>query len=536
MTRRGRILIMDDLKRWRDELSGALADTDYRIETAATRAEAVGFYESALFHILILDIRMEEYDVANEEGMELLLQFEEAERSNALRIIMCSGYGDQDDRFRRAFRYGVEDFVDKGEFSDAQLLEFVDRSFHEKLKINLGLKIHWQQGLKPEAAVRNLLVGGERIKKDTPRCELMAIELDDLLCRLFHEAESLLIEPLTPGNSGTGVVLAQPIYQAGGGRPVVVKFGDFRQIDLEYQNFRRYVLPFVGGGRSTTVLDLRRTPRLGGVVYSFMGTAEGSLGDFAAFYEANDLSTVVPILDELFRNTCAAWYANLGQLCLLDLTKHYSEMMNLHPERLEVCRRDLKFVHGTDKLHFKSLSEKMELPNPIPALTGQSWTLSTYECITHGDFNPHNVLVDNEGHTWLIDFQQTGPGHLLRDIIQLDCAIRLELLTPEQATLDERLALEEALLELSGFPDPGAAPPPSDRLANPAVRKAFGACHHLRAIAGSLLSNNPGATLKEFHVGSAYLALNSLRFYSLPTLSREHAILSASLLVRHLGK
>jgi len=234
MTRPGRILIMDDLKRWRVELSEALADTDYQVETAATRLEAVTLYESRLFHVLILDIRMEDQDELNEEGMELLQQLEEAGRSNALRVIMCSGYGNENGRVRRAFRYGVEDFVDKGKFLDAQLLEFVDRSFSEKLEINLGLKIHWQQGLKAETTVRNLMVGGQRIKKDTPRCELIAVELDDLLCRLFQEAESLLVEPLTPGNSGASVLLVQPFYAAGGGRPVVVKFGDHRQIDLEY--------------------------------------------------------------------------------------------------------------------------------------------------------------------------------------------------------------------------------------------------------------------------------------------------------------
>jgi len=266
-----------------------------------------------------------------------------------------------------------------------------------------------------------------------------------------------------------------------------------------------------------------------------MGTAEGSLGDFADFYQANVLSTVTPVLDELFRETCAAWYANLGQLRALDLTEHYTGMMDLRPERLEQARKErLKSVQGKDRLHFNALSEKRELPNPIHVLTGQSWILSTYECITHGDFHPHNILVDKEGHTWLIDFQQTGSGHFLRDIIQLDCAIRFELLTPEQATLDERLALEEALLKLSGFPALGAIPS-HDTLANPAVQKAFGACHYLRAIAGELLSNNPGATLKEFYVGSAYFALNYLRFYSMPALNREHALLSASLLVRHLS-
>ena len=538
MHRPGRILIMDDLERWRSELTEALAETDYHIESAESRREAAALYDSRLFHVLVLDVRMEDEDESNEEGMEFLRQLEGTGRENAVRVIMCTGYStpDQQDRIREAFReHGVEDFLDKTKFSDDDFQTVIDRSFHEKLKINLDLEVRWQRGLTPEAAVQNLLVAGKRIKKNSPRCELMATELADLLCRLFHDANKLLVEPLAPGRSGAGVLLVKPFYAAGAGRHMVVKFGGYKQIDLEYQNFREYVHHFVGGGRSTSVLELRRTPRLGGVAYSFMGTGEGVLEDLAAFYQGNEIEQITPILDGLFRETCGAWYANLGQLRLMNLKEHYTEAMDLRPGRLQQGRNEIrKTVQGKEQLLFTELSERRELPNPIPALTGRSWDFSTYECIVHGDLNPHNVFVDQEGHTWLIDFQQTGRGHALRDIIQLDCAIRIELLTPDEAGLDERFDLEQALLGLEGFPTDGPAPEPAS-LTNPAVQKAFAACHHLRYIAGTIVANNPEASLKEFYVGAAYFALNYLRFNSLDVRIREHAMLSASLLVRHLS-
>ena len=89
-----------------------------------------------------------------------------------------------------------------------------------------------------------------------------AEELDDLLCRLFYQATSIIVKPLEPGFSGTRVLVVEPFYEKrGGGQAVVVKFGDYRKIDEEYRNFKDYVQPFIGGARSTTVLERRRTAR-----------------------------------------------------------------------------------------------------------------------------------------------------------------------------------------------------------------------------------------------------------------------------------
>ncbi len=63
------------------------------------------------------------------------------------------------------------------------------------------------------------------------------------------------------------------------GHEVVVKFGDVHQIVEEYSNFKEYVQPFLGSGRNTTILDMRRTPHLGGIIYSLLG-ADDELEDF----------------------------------------------------------------------------------------------------------------------------------------------------------------------------------------------------------------------------------------------------------------
>ncbi|HYX71570.1 MAG TPA: ATP-binding protein, partial [Nitrososphaera sp.] len=155
----------------------------------------------------------------------------------------------------------------------------------------------------------------------------------------------------------------------------------------------------------------------------------------------------------------------------------------------------------------------------------------TYACITHGGFNDDNILIDSAGKTWAIDFERAGTGHILRDIIALDTAIRLRLLAPEEATLKERLHMEEALCSAQRFSDiEDSVKGFLDSTNNRALIKAFSTAVHLRSLARRLISGNPIDDISELYIALFYYAVNNLRFFSLSTLQREHALLSASLL------
>src|SRR5436190_1783584 len=153
----------------------------------------------------------------------------------------------------------------------------------------LALDIHWQQVSGADRVVVNLEVDGIRLKRNPTLQNQVALELEDLLCRLFHQAKSVLVRPLALGQSTTGVLWVQPFYNTGGGHAVVVKFGDFHKIEEEYANFKEYVQPFIGGGRNSTVLDVRRTAHLGGIMYSLLGADDEHLEDFGSFYRHADV-------------------------------------------------------------------------------------------------------------------------------------------------------------------------------------------------------------------------------------------------------
>lgn len=535
-SRPGRILIVEDEERWREALLDVLAEGGFEADTAATRTEAVAMLASHSYHLMVLDLRMDDQDPSNVEGMDLLRMLGRYGISDAPRVIVLSAYATYE-RMREAFaEYGVVDFLLKQDYDEEAFLARVRQIFDHEIRVNRNLEIHWQDPLSPEQAVVHLLVGGSRVKRNTDQQALLAGELDDLLCRLFHNAESVVVRPLGSGMSGAKVVWVQPFYPAGAGRAVVVKVGAVDLIDLEASNFKEFVEPYVGGRRSTSIRERRRTARLGGIVYSLLDETADGAEDFEAFYRRSELPEIGRTLEALFLDTCGPWYANPGRLQPIDLGEHYRTILALDPRAIEAGRGELQKVQGKDKLHFQSLTDGgRAFLNPLTVLSTGKLRLTTYEAITHGDFNEHNILLDRQGNPWLIDFQRTGRGHVLRDLIQLDAVVRLRLLEPEEATLDERLRMEEILCRGERFPragEPDGVPP---EIANPAVAKALATCLLLRRLAGRIVANNPNADQREYLAGALYYALNLLtRFSSVRTLQREHALLSASLIAERL--
>src|SRR5947209_678425 len=298
MNRRGCVLIVDDDEDWCEELTEILQREGFQADSAPTIVKALELLDDALYHVLVVDIRMNEADQTNEDGINLLKELDSRGLNEATKVIMLSAYGTRE-RTRTAFKnYQVADFLFKEEFKKPMFLESVGNVFAEDVNVNLELEILWQQGSSLEQAIQSLEIEGAQVSRGTDLYTQIATELEDLLCRLFYEAQSILIRPLPVGQSGTGVLRIQPFYTSGGaGQEVIVKFGDFRKVEQEYRNFKKHIQPFVGGGRHITILDLRHTPHLGGLIYTLLGTTNDQLVDFCEFYRHSDVPQIIAAID-----------------------------------------------------------------------------------------------------------------------------------------------------------------------------------------------------------------------------------------------
>ena len=235
----------------------------------------------------------------------------------------------------------------------------------------------------------------------------------------------------------------------------------------------------------------------------------------------------------LFRETCAAWYANKTPLKLCNLTNEYCQKLELTEQNLQTAFSQLKGVQGKAQLYFDSIKGR-GFTNPLIASADREFQRSTYVCYTHGDLNSDNILVNESKEAWLIDFEYTGPGHILRDIAELDLVVRAELLKAEEASLNERLELEEALIRATSFQDLESLRDNFDT-ENPALAKAYNTVLHLRTIAAEKVATNPNANLDEYYIALMYYSLNALRFLSWRGVARQHCLLSACLIADNLG-
>lgn len=539
MRKQGRILVVDDKQDWRDTAVETLRQAGFEAEAVGTLFQARSCLEQGLYHLLILDIRLD--NDSNDDGLAFLRELDGQGLTDAIQVVMFSNYGTKE-YMRETFRdHRIADFIEKSPFDEQKFVEDVRRVFSKNARLNLDMNIRWSQTTGPEAVVVNLKVphdptgAFQRIIANTPMQKRVARELEDLLRRLFYEATSILVRPMPSGRGGSGVLWVRPFYESiGGGSAVIVKYGSAAQIQQEYNNYKVYVEKLVGGGHSTSVHDLRRTILLGGISYSFLG-ANGQVEDFGSFYKHSTNDQIKHALDRLFHKTCVDWYANVSRLELLDLAEDYQKTLHFTPEKLRNGFRQLRIAQESDQeyLYVGSLQHRKPFANPLRAIAGHNLAFPTYTSPTHGDFNQHNLQVDKDGYIWLIDFQSTGQGHILRDLVALDSTVRFQLLTTNDATLEDRLEMEQALCNIDHFSEVDTLDG-AFQTANLSLAKAYDIAVHLRKLACQMVKHNHNDDFNEYYAALLFNALNTMRFTYLEQEQREHALLAASLLVKKL--
>jgi CheY-like chemotaxis protein len=125
---RHRILVVDDLPDWRKTLSGLLEDAGYEVQVAESSAAALDLLRSGHFDLALLDIRLDESDEDNREGLNLAAEIRQ--RWPAVKVVIITGYGTPD-TMRRAREPDVrgqrlaEEYIPKTQTGD--LVQVVQR-------------------------------------------------------------------------------------------------------------------------------------------------------------------------------------------------------------------------------------------------------------------------------------------------------------------------------------------------------------------------------------------------------------------------
>lgn len=535
--KKGRILVVDNnmdvLELWRQRLEVE----GYLVFTAGSPSEAKELIQTNRVHLAIIDLKLIDHSDLNDiSGIELAKELDPL----IVKIILTA-FPDMETMKRAlgprlngralAFNYIAKD-------GPSELLQAIKLSFDTQIKINFDLEVKLTEKhpsgtliyLAGEKAFEYLMDKVRDKSIDEMEKKEASEELGEVFAKLFYSFDQITISPISikRGYSRTGVVSVEPSSEGEGtAASMIVKYGMRKAIVLEARNYERYVKPFLQF-RATEVGDPAYTQNFGGMIYSLVGTNIANIRDFRDYYD-EDESLIATTLRYLFKETCQLWYSNKEKARELNLAELYRRQVGLFPYRkLEKALRDL-FPEYDKKFTVKFPGLKGSFINPVVWLKHREFPIRSHLCITHGDLNGKNILVDENGHPWLIDFFRTGPGHVLRDFVELEADIKFNYL--ETSDMEALHEFESSLTSLGKFDDSYKF---KNRKNIDELTKAFNLIRELRTLAHSVVE--PSNDMREYYIGILYHTINMIRYPNIRKERKRHALLSASLISQKLER
>lgn len=130
------ILILDDYKNWRETFADVLGNEDYTFLYAETHEEALGLFKKHHFHVAVIDICLNDNEVTNVQGVELVYQ-ELKEYNTLTQFVVVTGYDQHDATVKHAVEYlNVFAYIRKEDKFDPKNFRVTVREAVEKAEKN----------------------------------------------------------------------------------------------------------------------------------------------------------------------------------------------------------------------------------------------------------------------------------------------------------------------------------------------------------------------------------------------------------------
>jgi CheY-like chemotaxis protein len=421
-----RVLVVDNDLQARSQVVKMLEGVGYRAKAA--EGQGVKLKESAKKialafrpHVVIMDLRLSDEHADDRSGLEL---WKDQSFSSA-RCILYSAHLVQNYKItREAFQQkGVEDVIGK-EDAPQNLVDAVERVAREGCGCKNGLSLVWPAAWNEEAIISYL----DEDAKNLPRDIVL-----DVFGRLFPDTKKLTLKALE-GTAQSSMEIAHGravLFQAwpDDKEPVVVKLAPQKRILREVEAYEKFIQDRLVGRFSAQLQTHTVFWDLGGICYSFMGSSQGSMETFSAFYQGtNGSKEIIKPLEHFFGEVWSRHYKDSRKPLAESLYRAYDPFLKLR-QRM----KDFPIQEKTITFH--------EFPgnflNPVVwilAHEADSYFPHANQAVVHGDLHGDNFFVDPD-HAWAIDFERSGSSHILRDFVELEQNIITRLMTLPESDL-----------------------------------------------------------------------------------------------------
>lgn len=428
---------VDNVTRWGYEPVVAEGTGDALIQNALELAR------TRCCQLALVDKRLrDDYNGLDTSGIDLI------EKIQPTSTILITGYPDHESTLA-AMQKGAVTVVAKKDGPEAvraALQKAAEKDWHPTVQIV------WPSGWSAKR-VTNLLAKDKECADST--CE---DEANHITARLFPQARRVVLERLNKAAKSpksariSAVRLNSLLFFAYEDHktPVVIKLLPCRKAIQEQENYDNFIDGHLEGNRYANMVARQDLWDLGGHVYKLIGFTGTEILTFDDLYtqSAHDPDTQLvqdqKLIDILGNFFGTIWQRNNGQTKLSEesLFQLYDRNWNGKlMRRLDGWReRSVKIR----KSQFLSVS----IPDPLRWLAENfdaSNLPNVSEAIVHGDLHGENLLLDEKYFAWVIDYEDTGYGHILRDYVELTQNI-LTRLHPGQ---DELTWLYELAISLA---------------------------------------------------------------------------------------
>jgi len=490
----------------------------------------VGYAQQFRPHVAIVDLRLRNDYMDEESGLLIIPQL-----ASAYNILYSARL--TFDVVERAKEQGVYRCVAKGAKGTKKLVgalrEAAALSSTQFAKIN----IHWPDKWDGHSVVSSIFSDDSGVPHDMP---------DDLILQLYKEradnakiagvTEQMLSQP-PPSRSRSAVVKVQPIDR----QPSILKLAPARRIQREQDNYNTYVAEQMQGAFHTQLVASELFWDMGGIIYSLISGQ--NIASFAEHYvNCSDADEIIKPLEHLFEEVWAGHYIKSVE-CLED--SDFDTLYDLYDVMYDF---DTLFENSCMAEQFNSIENvaKAQPADWICSHRAKSRFPTARFAITHGDLHSENIFVDGE-HSWLIDFERTGKGHILRDFVELEIDI-LTRLASSKIDLEAFVEISKVLLAPYSFnTQTESLPPPYDIAegAKAEAKKCLDLIFKLRMIARRLVK--PFSTSEyrwalllnsifvAYHLDKTHLSVSGVETDQKNAPQQARAFIFAQLICKYIG-
>jgi CheY-like chemotaxis protein len=464
-----RVLVIDDEERVREDLQAIFEPLGYDVKVVTGSNNTLLDNAKSLArqfrpHIVIVDLRLLLHDdPADRSGFNLLKEL------GPTHCILYSAYINPETS-RELAKFKAAGWIGKEE-PPQLLVDLVNKIANESSAAQKNFKI--EKNSVSFEQISYTLFGMD--------AEVPSSMIEDILFQMFHDTPGINIEAIsgavkTPTSVNRGRSAILKVKRKDKIEPFIVKVAMEKDISREYQNYKEYI---DGNLRGNFNAILKGEPQIfwdmGAVVYNFLGSPDQSMTEFITFYKKEqDSNLILKPLQTFFKEVWYGLYSGEKKEITTPLYFCYENNLGLQ-------KRLINYPDQTERRPFRGLNAN--LLNPVTWVLKHktdSSILDAHQAVTHGDLHGYNMFVDG-AHAWVIDFERSGWGHILRDFTELEVDILTRLAwKTDDIDINEFFYLLTCLADLHYSEE---NPDAVNQLENHELRKAFLVVAGLRSLA-----------------------------------------------------